>query len=62
MARIGVFICLLDGAAILAIPFVIKGDGNMSMQKKDSIKDEASYKEFSSILLPSEVLYTNLKL
>lgn len=37
---IGVFICLLAGAAILAIPFVIKGDGNMSMPTKDSIKDD----------------------
>ncbi|MBI3133126.1 MAG: hypothetical protein HYZ14_00480 [Bacteroidetes bacterium] len=36
----GVFLCFIAGAAVLAIPFIIKGDGNMQMPTKDSIKDE----------------------
>src|SRR5687768_4060987 len=38
-ASFGVYFSLLAGAAIMAIPFVVKGDGSMSMPTKDSIKD-----------------------
>ncbi len=37
---IGPFLSLVAGLAIMAIPFVIKGDGSMQMPTKDSIKDE----------------------
>ncbi|UKN01672.1 hypothetical protein K6119_18270 [Paracrocinitomix mangrovi] len=35
---IGVYIALLSGIAVLAAPFVIKGDGNFEMPTKDTIK------------------------
>lgn len=37
---IGPFFTLIAGAAIAAIPFAIKGDGNFQMPTKDSIKDD----------------------
>lgn len=39
-ASFGVYLSILAGAAVMAIPFVIKGDGSMQMPTKDSIKDE----------------------
>lgn len=36
----GMILSLLAGIAIMAIPFVIKGDGNFQMPTKDSIKDD----------------------
>lgn len=35
---IGLFICMLAGAGMLAVPFVMKADGSMEMPTKDSIK------------------------
>ena len=37
---IGVYLTLLAGLAILAVPFVIKDSGEFEMPTKDSIKDE----------------------
>jgi hypothetical protein len=39
-ASYGVYFSILAGAAVMAIPFVIKGDGSMQMPTKDSIKEE----------------------
>jgi hypothetical protein len=39
-ASYGVYLSILAGAAIMAVPFVIKGDGSMSMPTSDSIKNE----------------------
>jgi len=39
-ASFGVYFSLLAGVAVMAVPFVIKGDGSMQMPTKDSIKDE----------------------
>lgn len=36
----GVYLSLLAGIAVMALPFVIQGDGSMKMPTKDSIKDE----------------------
>jgi hypothetical protein len=36
----GVYLTMLGGLAVLAIPFVIKSTGEMSMPTKDSIKEE----------------------
>ncbi len=42
-ASFGVYFSLLAGVAVMAVPFVIKGDGSMQMPTKDSIKDELKY-------------------
>lgn len=39
-SSIGVYLALLAGVGILAVPFVIKDSGEFSMPTKDSIKDE----------------------
>lgn len=39
-ASYGVYLSILAGVAVMAMPFVIKGDGNFQMPTKDSIKDE----------------------
>ena len=38
----GVYLCCIAGALVLAVPFVIKGDGSTQMPTKDSIKDEVN--------------------
>lgn len=39
-ASFGVYLSLLAGVGVMAIPFVIKGDGGFEMPTKDSIKNE----------------------
>jgi len=39
---IGLFITIIAGIAVLAIPFVIKDDGNFSMPTKDSLKADVN--------------------
>ncbi|MBK7129487.1 MAG: hypothetical protein IPM74_06765 [Crocinitomicaceae bacterium] len=39
-ASFGVYLSLLAGIGVMAIPFVIKGDGGFEMPTKDSIKNE----------------------
>lgn len=36
----GLYIAMLAGLAVLAVPFVVKDSGEISMPSKDSIKDE----------------------
>lgn len=40
MSGIGVWLMLIAGVGILAVPFVIKDSGDFAMPTKDSIKDE----------------------
>ncbi|WP_066755807.1 hypothetical protein [Crocinitomix algicola] len=39
-SSIGVYLALLAGIAVLAVPFVIKDSGEFEMPTKDSIKEE----------------------
>lgn len=39
-SSIGVYLALLAGLAVLAVPFVIKDSGEFEMPTKDSIKEE----------------------
>jgi len=39
-ASFGVYFSILAGAAVMASPFVVKGDGSMSMPTSDSIKND----------------------
>jgi len=40
IASLGIYFSILAGVAVMAIPFVIKGDGNFEMPTKDSIKED----------------------
>lgn len=39
-ASFGVYLSLLAGIVVLAVPFAIKGDGNFEMPTKDTIKED----------------------
>ena len=39
-ASYGVYLSLLAGAGVMAVPFAVKGDGSFEMPNKDTIKED----------------------